>query len=204
MKIEVKAAVITRFDLAVLAIARSAWKVMQVFDPKPLQTHFAARQAEKCVEITKCFGLKDEDATLNIARLSNMHIGSATGRGRTGLVGRKGLVKIYNAENGKFLMIRAQGCSSKPGAKHVPKDGIALNYDAMKALGIPKAQEEGLKLFVGPANIGDQEYFHMYQDPDASSRTARALSWYLAIGGVVYAGLDWAFAFVGFVLKALL
>jgi len=190
MKPEVKAAVITRVDLAVMAFANLIWKVMKVFDPKPLQTHFAARPAERNVAVTKCFALRGDDAALNIARLSNCHIGSASGHGRTGLVGRKGLVKIYNAENGKFLMIRAQGFAPRAGEKGIPKDGIALNYDAKKSLGIPKNQEESLQLYVGPANLGDQEFFHMYQDPDASSRTARALSWYIAIAGVVYTTLQ--------------
>ena len=190
MRPEVKAAVMTRFDLVVMGMAKFAWRMMRIFDPKPLQTHFTQRPSERYETIEKCFSLRGDDATQNIARQSNCHIGSSTGRGRTGLVGRKGLVKIYNADNGKFLMIRAQGFMPRSGEKGIPKDGIALNYDAKKALGIPKNQEDGLRLYVGPANVADQEYFHMYQDPDASSRTARALSWYILIAGVVYTGFQ--------------
>ncbi|MBM5458956.1 hypothetical protein H8F21_15420 [Pseudomonas sp. P66] len=186
MKENIKTQLVPKFDNLVLGAAKMLWKVMKVFDPRPIQEHYAARPSVKNVAISKCFSLNKTDAEQNIARIANMHIGSSTGRGRQGLILRKGLIKVYNAENGKFVMIRAQGVPTQPGEKQIPRDGIALNYDAKKALGIPKNQEEGLQLFIGPANVGDQEYYSMYQDPDASSRTARALGWYLAIGGVVF------------------
>lgn len=179
---DIKAKLISCADIVVLKAACVLWKMMKVFDPYPLQAHYAAMKPVKHIEVSKCFSLKGDDAVQHIARLSNVHIGSATGNGRTGLVGRKGLIKIHNLENGRFLMVRAQG--SAPGSAHVPRDGIALNYDARKALGI--TGESQLTLVVGPANLGDQEFYNMYQDPDASSRTARALGWYLAIGGIVY------------------
>lgn len=203
MKANIKAKLVPMFDVAVLKAAKFLWLVMKVFDPRPLQTHFAARKPVQNIEVTHCFSLRGADAELSIARLSNMHIGSSTGEGRTGLVSRKGLIKIYNAENGKFLMIRAQGVPTIAGEKQLTKDSIALNYDAKKALGIPKNQETELKLFVGPANLGDQEFYHMYQDVDASSRTARALGWYLAIGGVVYGIFQMALSFLEAAVAAL-
>jgi len=36
----------------------------------------------------------------------------------------------------------------------------------------------------GEANLGDREFFHMYTDHDASSRSARALGWYLFMAGI--------------------
>lgn len=202
MKSNIKTKLIPVFDCIVIGAAKVLWKVMKVFDPRPLQTHFAARKPVKTIEVSKVFSLRGADAELNIARLANKHIMSSGGHG-SGLIGRKGLIKIYNAENGLFLMIRAQGCQTVAGEKQVPKDGIALNYDAKKALGIDKNKEEGLQLFVGPANLGDQEFYHMYQDPDASSRTARALGWYLAIGGTAYGMFQMALGCVETAVAAL-
>ncbi|MCU9528551.1 hypothetical protein [Pseudomonas mosselii] len=192
MKENIKTQLIPMIDTVVIAAAKLLWKVMKVFDPRPIQEHYAARMPASSVAISKCFSLNASDSELNIARIANMYIGSSTGRGRKGLVGRKGLIKIFNAENGKFLMIRAQGVATRPGENQIPRDGIALNYDAKKALGIPKNQEVDLQLHIGLANVGDQEFYHMYQDPDQSSRTARALGWYLAIGGFVYGLLQLA------------
>lgn len=202
MKAMIKSKLVSMLDYLVIGSAKLLWMVMKVFDPRPIQTHYAACKPVKNIEVSKCFSLRGDDAELNIARLANMHILSNSGHGR-GLVSRKGLIKIYNAENGKFLMIRAQGVQVVAGEKQIPRDGIALNYDARKALGIPKNQEEALQLFVGPANLGDQEFYHMYQDPDASSRTARALGWYLAIGGAVYGMVQMALSCVEAAVAAL-
>lgn len=204
MKVETKAKMIHTVDVLVIAAAKLLWKVMKVFDPKPIQTHYAARPAANSVVVTKCYSLKGEDAALNIARLCNYHIGSSSVRASKALISRKGLIKIYNTENGKFLMIRAQGNSTVEGQKGIPKDGIALNYDAKKALGIPKNQELELNLIVGPANLADSEFYHMYLDADASSRTSRALGWYLAIAGIVWALFQTTFAFLEVVLPLLL
>ena len=187
MKSMNKSKLISILDVVVIAAAKLIWKAMNLFDPRPVQTHYAARPPVEHVVISKCFSLRNEDAALNIARLANFHIGSSAIRASRALVGRKGLIKIYNADNGMFLMIRAQGNKVALGERGIPKDGIGLNYDAKMALGIPKGQEDGLNLIVGPANLADSEYYHMYFDVDASSRTARALSWYLAIAGIVYA-----------------
>lgn len=204
MKTYIKTKMIEYVDVAVINAAKLLWKVMKVFDPRPIQAHYAARKPVVNVSITKCFSLRAEDAEQNIARLANCHIGSSTGRGRSGLASRKGLIKIYNAENGKFLMIRVQGCQTRAGEKQIPRDGIALNYDAKKALGIVKNQEDGLQLFIGRANLNDEEFYHMYIDPDASSRTARALGWYLAIGGTVYGLLQVSLSFLETAINLLL
>ncbi|MDF9779203.1 hypothetical protein [Pseudomonas baetica] len=187
MTTTLKSKVIGLFDAVVIAAAKGVWALIKMFDPYPVQHHFVARPSAVNHTVTKLFSLKGDDAKGSFARLCNYHIVSVGNMStRRGLVGRKGLIKIYNADNGKVLIIRAQGSSVQAGEKGIPKDGIALNYDACKLLGIPKNQEDGLNLVVGPANVNDQEYFHMYQDSDMSSRTARALGWYLLIAGMVY------------------
>lgn len=187
MTTTLKSKVIGLFDAVVIAAAKGVWALIKMFDPYPVQHHFVARPPAVNHAVTKLFSLKGDDAKQSFARLCNFHIVSVGNMStRRGLVGRKGLIKIYNADNGKVLIIRAQGSSVQAGEKGIPKDGIALNYDACKLLGIPKNQEDGLNLVVGPANANDQEYFHMYQDADLSSRTARALGWYLVIAGLVY------------------
>jgi hypothetical protein len=187
MTTALKSKLIGLVDTVVIAAAKGVWALIKMFDPHPIQHHYVARPPVVNHTMTKLFSLKGDDAVQSIARLCNYHIvSSGKSSKRVGLVGRKGLIKIYNAENGKVLIIRAQGSSVEAGQKGIPKDGIALNYDAIKLLGIPKNQEDGLNLVVGPANANDTEYFNMYQDPDLSSRTARALGWYLVIAGLVY------------------
>ncbi|MGE8065130.1 hypothetical protein [Pseudomonas sp. NPDC089569] len=187
MTTTLKSKVIGLVDAVVIAAAKGVWALIKMFDPYPIQHHFVARPPVVNHTVTKLFSLKGEDAKESFARLCNYHIVSVGNMStRRGLVGRKGLIKIYNADNGKVLVIRAQGSSVQAGEKGIPKDGIALNYDARKQLGIPKNQEDELNLVVGPANVNDSEFFFMHLDPDMSSRAARALGWYLLIAGVVY------------------
>lgn len=187
MSIALKSKLIGLVDTVVIAAAKAVWAVIKIFDPLPIQQHYAARPPAVSHTMTKLYTLRGDDAVQSIARLCNYHIVSSGAKSsRVGLVSRKGLIKIYNADNGKFLMIRAQGSTVKAGERGIPKDGIALNYDAIKHLGIPKNQEDGLNLLVGPANANDNEFYNLYQDPDLSSRSARALGWYLVIAGLVY------------------
>lgn len=182
-----KSKLIGLVDTVVIAVVKCVWSVIKMFDPYPIHHHYVARPPAVSHTMTKLFTLKGDDAVQSIARLCNFHIvSSGMSSKRIGLVGRKGLIKVYNVDNGKVLLIRAQGGSWEAGQKGIPKDGIGLNYDAIKLLGIPKNQEDGLNLLVGPANASDTEFYNVYQDPDMSSRSARALGWYLLIAGMVY------------------
>lgn len=165
-------------DLVVLKLASGIWKLVKVFDPRPVQEHFAARAPANGVNFGKIYSLPREDAGQSIVRLGWQHIKSENKA--TGIVGRKKLVKIFNPANNHFVVLYAMGANEN---RPLPRDAIALDYDAKLALGISKKEEEAA-LVVGEANLGDREFFHMYTDHDASSRSARALGWYLFMIGI--------------------
>ncbi|MBF3053099.1 hypothetical protein HKW90_01585 [Pseudomonas aeruginosa] len=164
-------------DSVVLTVAGAIWKLVKVFDPRPIQEHFAARPPVNGVMFTNVFSLPDADVGQSIVRLGWQHIQSENKP--SGIVGRKKLVKVFNPANGHFVILYAMGANQ---GRPLKKDSVALDYDAKLALGISK--EENVDLIVGEANLGDREYFHMYTDHDASSRSARALGWYLFMAGI--------------------
>lgn len=165
-------------DVVVLKLAGAVWKLVKVFDPRPVQEHFAARPPVNGVTFGKVFSLPREDAGQSIVRLGWQHIKSENKN--TGIVSRKKLVKIFNPANGHFVVLWAMGANE---GRPLPRDAMAIDYDAKLALGISKKEEEA-ELIVGEANLGDREFFHMYTDHDASSRSARALGWYLFMAGI--------------------
>ncbi len=172
-----KASVVNAFDSILIGSFSFLWKVLKKFDPRPLQTHFAMRDPAGAVDLHRVFSLPKDDAGKSICRLGNNRMRSENNP--NGLVARGDLVKIKNPANGKFVVLYAQGAGSHP----IPGDGVAFDYDAKVALGITKQEE--VDLLVGPAGISDREYFLMYLDSDKGSRSARALGWYIFIGGLM-------------------
>ncbi|HHH9441253.1 TPA: hypothetical protein ACP32N_003190 [Pseudomonas aeruginosa] len=177
LKANLKSKLTSFVDSVVLSVAGALWKLVKVFDPRPIQEHFAARKPVNGVEFTSVFSLPEADAGQSIVRLGWQHIKSENKP--SGIVSRKKLVKVYNPVNGHFVILYAMGSNQD---RPLKKDAVALDYDAKLALGISK--EEFVDLIVGEANLGDREYFHMYTDHDASSRSARALGWYLFMAGI--------------------
>ncbi|WGK63367.1 hypothetical protein QAO71_17650 (plasmid) [Halopseudomonas sp. SMJS2] len=172
-----KAIVVNTFDSILVASFTFMWKVLKKFDPRPLQTHFAMRDPANCIELHRVFSLPKEDAGNSTCRLGNNRMRSENNP--NGLVSRGELVKIKNPANGKFVVLYASGA----GSYRIPGDGVAMDYDAKVALGITKQEE--VDLLVGPAGVSDREYFLMYLDSDKGSRSARALGWYIFIGGLM-------------------
>jgi hypothetical protein len=172
-----KATAVKTIDTILIASFTFFWKVIKKFDPRPLQTHYAMRDPANAVELHRVFSLPKEDAGNSICRLGNNRMRSE--KNPNGLVVRGELVKIKNPANGKFVVLYAAGAGSHP----IPGDGVAIDYDAKVALGITK--QEAVDLLVGPAGVSDREYFLMYLDSDKGSRSARALGWYIFIGGLM-------------------
>jgi hypothetical protein len=56
-------------DVVVLKLAGAVWKLVKVFDPRPVQEHFAARPPANGVTFGKVFSLPREDAGQSIVRL---------------------------------------------------------------------------------------------------------------------------------------
>lgn len=187
-----KTAIIDMFDLAVIRVVSMVWNLMRVFDPKPFQTRYARLDPANAVKLEKVFNLPQEDAGQGIVRLGNNRM--KTEKNSKGFATRGDLVKIKNPENGKFVILYAMGAGSHP----IPSNGLALDYDAKLALGIQKVEE--VDLLVGPANVADKEYFLMYLDPDKSSRSARALGWYLFIFGFAYSAWETAKSLIDYAL----
>lgn len=178
-----KAKMMLVVDTATLAVLGFFWKLISPLDPRPIQKHFAARPPIASIETVKVFNAPMEDAGQSMCRLGNALIKS---EGKPdGFVSRNQLVKIYNPANNHFVVLYAMGA----GSHKIPRVGISLDYDARVALGITKEVKNSdgeVNLIVGPANIGDVEYFHMYLDHDKSSRSARVLGWVVFGLGVVW------------------
>lgn len=173
-----KAILISQLDSLIIRLTSVVWNLIRVFDPRRLQDHFAKRDPINSVKMVDIFSLPQEDAGQSIVRLCNNQMKSEARP--NGLAGRRDLVKIKNPSNGKFVILYAMGA----GSHKIPKGGVSLDYDAKLALGIQKASE--VELLVGPASIADREYFMMYLDHEVSSRSSRALGWYILIGGIVW------------------
>lgn len=184
-----KAVVVNIFDSILIASFTFMWKVMKKFDPRPLQTHFAMRDPAKAIDLHRVFSLPKEDAGNSICRLGNNRMRSENNP--NGLVARGELVKIKNPANGKFVVLYAAGA----GSHRIPGDGVAIDYDAKVALGVTKQEE--VDLLVGPAGVSDREFFLMYLDSDKGSRSARALGWYIFIGGLMLPLWTSLFAVIG-------
>lgn len=173
-----KQAILAKFDSIFIGVMSLAWKLIKLFDPRPIQEHYARREPANAVILNRVFSLPQEDCGQSIVRLGNNRMRSE--RNPSGIVNRNDLVKIKNPANGRFVILYAMGAGSHP----IPGNGVSLDYDAKVALGIQKLEEVDLQ--VGIANIADREFFNMYLDSDKSSRSARALSWHLVMAGLAW------------------
>lgn len=175
-------AVVDNLMLKTLAVI---WRVAKKVDPRPLQEHFAAREAANSIKIEEVFNAHREDSGLSIVRVCNNLILSEGNP--KGLFKRNSLVKVYNPENQHFAVLYVMGA----GQNGIARNAISLDYDARVALGISKqCKGEGLvDLRIGKANLGDTEFFHMYTDHDKSSRSARLLGWVLFAYGLVWSAI---------------
>jgi hypothetical protein len=173
-----KQAILTKFDTLFLGVMSLAWKLIKVFDPRPIQEHYARRDPANAVILNRVLSLPEADCGQSIVRLGNNRMKSE--KNPNGIVNRNDLVKIKNPANGRFVILYAMGAGSHP----IPGNGVSLDYDAKVALGIQKQEEVDLQ--VGIANIADREFFNMYLDSDKSSRSARALGWHLVMAGLAW------------------
>jgi hypothetical protein len=190
-----KASVVNTFDSILIASFTLFWKVIKKFDPRPMQAHFAMRDPADAIELHRVFSLPKDDAGHSVCRLGNNRMRSE--KNPKGIAVRGELVKIKNPANGRFVVLYVQGAGSHP----IPGDGVALDYDAKVALGITKQEE--VDLLVGPAGVSDREYFLMYLDSDKGSRSARALGWYILIGGLMLPLWTSLFAGIGHLIGRL-
>ena len=173
-----KQAILSKFDAIFLGTMSLVWKLITVFDPRPIQEHYARRDPVNAVVLNRVFSLPLEDCGQSIVRLGNNRMKSE--KNPNGIVNRNDLVKIKNPANGKFVILYVMGA----GSHSIPGNGVSLDYDAKVALGIQKQEE--VDLLVGTANISDREFFNMYLDSDKSSRSARALGWHMFMAGVAW------------------
>ncbi len=179
-----KEVIVNKLEIVLVGVMSLIWKAMRIFNPRPIQERFAKRDPVDAIEINRIFRLPPDKAGQSLCLLGNNRIKSDLSKSKKGIAGRGELVKIKNPENGKFVIQFVAGAGKHP----IPSNGISLDYDAARILGVHNTEEA--TLIVGPANIADVEFFHMYMDSDVSSRSARALGWYLFIGSLVYSGID--------------
>jgi hypothetical protein len=179
------AKLITPLENALLVVLTCLWRCARIFNPRPLQEHFAARPAVNSHNIEKVFNAEEADAGQSIIRVANNLIKSESNT--KGVFERNQLVKVYNPHNKHFVMLYVMGA----GSHRISRNAISIDYDARRALGIAKeCKGEGLvDLQVGVANIGDSEYFHMYTDHDKSSRNNRCVGWFFTAIGLVWSAV---------------
>ncbi len=175
-------------DSVVLTVAGAIWKLVKVFDPRPIQEHFAARPPVNGVMFTNVFSLPDADVGQSIVRLGWQHIQSENKP--SGIVGRKKLVKLFNPANGHFVILYAMGANQ---GRPLKKDSVALDYDAKLALGISK--EENVDLIVGEAtsvtaNTSTCTPTTTHQ-VEAPARSAGTCSWPVSAGPLLQPSKDW-------------
>jgi hypothetical protein len=169
---------LTKFDEIFLSAMSAIWKLISVFNPRPIQERYARRIPANAVMTNRVLTLPDADSGQSIVRLGNNKMKSD--KRPNGIVSRNDLVKIVNPANGRFVILYAMGAGSHP----IPGNGIALDYDARVTLGVQKLEE--VDLMLGAANAADCEFFSMYLDSDKSSRSARVLGWYLFMAGFAW------------------
>lgn len=174
------------FDQVFLKVMAVLWRVVKVFDPKPLQEHFAARPSAKAIKMARVYRAGIDDAGQSICRVSNSLIKSETNP--KGLFERNQLIKIYNPANKHFVVLYVMGA----GSLKISRNMVSLDYDACRNLGVTnESRNDGeVELLMGKANVGDSEYFHMYTDSDKSSRSGRVLGWIMFAYGLWIAGLE--------------
>ena len=179
-----KDVIVGKMDSLLIGVMSLLWKTLRIFNPRPIQERYARRDPVNTIEVTRIFRLPQDKSGQSLCLLGNNRIKGEGSSSTKGIAARGELVKIKNPANGRFTIQFVAGAGGNP----IPGNGIALDYDAARALGVHNMEEA--PLIVGPANIADMEFFHMYIDSDKSSRSARVLGWYLFIGGLVYNGID--------------
>ncbi|HCF2449227.1 TPA: hypothetical protein NIA45_006928 [Pseudomonas aeruginosa] len=190
-----KTAIRNTVDTLLLGTLAGIWKVLKRFNPRPLQEYYAARTPANSITVERVFNATMEDAGASLCRVCNNLIKSESNP--KGLFERNQLIKVFNPRNNHFAVLYVMGA----GSHGIPRNGISLDYDARRALGIAKEakSEEPVELHIGVANVGDTEYFHMYTDHDKSSRSARVLGWIMCAYGVAMTVLGVGEVAIGYV-----
>lgn len=175
-----KSAIRNTFDTMLLGALSLIWGMLKRCNPRPLQEYYAARTPANSITVERVFNASLDDAGASLCRVCNNLIKSESNP--KGLFERNQLIKVFNPRNNHFAVLYVMGA----GSHGIPRNGISLDYDARRALGIAKEAkgEEPIELQIGVANVGDTEYFHMYTDHDKSSRSARVLGWIMCAYGV--------------------
>lgn len=156
-----------------LAICGLAWRLLKAFDPHRFQQYFASKINIRGAAMDEVYSLKEGDARDGICRLNNNRMKA------DGVAKRGDLIKIYNPQNGKFVMRYAAGA----GEHRIRYNAIGIDYNAKLELEV--SDQSDVHLEVMKANAADREYYLMYQDQSPSSRQSRALGWYIFLGGLI-------------------
>lgn len=164
-------------EKAIVAMCAAVWRVLQLFDPFRVQRYFAAKVNVSGVAINKVHTLGEDDAVAHICRINNNRMKD----GENFLAKRGELIKVFNPQNGKFVLRFAHGAAAE---HRIRFSEIGLDYNAKLELGI--SNDEDVLLQTVKANAADREFYLMYQDRDVSSRQSRALSWYVFLGILMF------------------
>lgn len=165
-------------------VCAAIWRVLKLFDPYKIQRYFSAKPQASSVTLTEVYSLPEKDALAHICRVNNNRM-----KDGEGCLARRGdLLKIINADTGTFVMRYVHGAG---GEHRIRFNGIGLDYDAKRELGV--ADDQQVNLLVSKATAADREFYLMYQDKSVSSRQSRALGWYILLGGIVISSLVKAF-----------
>ncbi|WP_121498449.1 hypothetical protein [Pseudomonas aeruginosa] len=178
-------------EKAFVAICGLVWRMLRLFDPKPIQRYFAARVNVTGQPISKLHSLETADAIEHICRINNNRMKEGEGF----LAKRGDLLKVFNPANGKFVYRYAQGA----GELRIRYNELGLDYDAKLELGV--LNDDAVELQVMKANTADREFYLMYQDRSVSSRQSRALGWYMLLGGTLITLLTYATGLVTHLIR---
>jgi hypothetical protein len=173
-------------EKALVTMIAVVWRMLRVLDPYRIQRYFATKVNVTGLTFNKLYGLETEDAIGHICRINNNRMKEGPGF----LAKRGDLVKVYNPSNGKFVCRYAQGA----GMLKIRYNEMGLDYDAKVELGVLDVEEVDLQVM--KANTADREFYLMYQDSSVSSRSSRALGWYMLLGSLIFGVLTQAYGLV--------